>query len=36
MHVRAEGEEANKELASVLDNSIAWGGFAASSTNLTY
>ena len=36
MHVKAEGEEADKELASVLDSSIAWGGFAASSTDLRY
>ncbi len=36
MHVKAEGEEADKELAQVLDNSIAWGGFVASSTNLRY
>ncbi|DBA68740.1 TPA: hypothetical protein ACH3X2_013437 [Trebouxia sp. C0005] len=35
-HVKAEGEEADKELAPVLDNSIAWGGFVASSTNLRY
>jgi len=34
--VKAEGEEADKELAPVLDNSIAWGGFVASSTNLRY
>lgn len=35
-HVRAEGEEPDKELAPVLDNSIAWGGFVSTSTNLRY
>lgn len=34
--VKAEGEEADKELAPVLDNSLAWGSFVASSTNLRY
>ena len=36
MRVKAQGEEGDKELATVLDNSIAWGGFVASSTNLRY
>ena len=35
MRVKAQGEEGDKELATVLDNSIAWGGFVAS-TNLRY
>lgn len=30
------GEEPYKPLAPVLDNSIAWGGFVAASTNLRY
>ncbi len=29
MHVKAEGEEADKELAPVLDNSIAWGSLCS-------
>lgn len=29
-------EEGDKELAPVLDNSIAWGGFVATSTNVRY
>ena len=36
MYIKAEGEKADKELASVLDNGVAWGGFVASSTNLRY
>lgn len=34
--VKAEGAAPDKELAPVLDNSIAWGGFVATSTNLRY
>lgn len=34
--VKADGDEPDKELAPVLDNSIAWGGFVATSTNLRY
>lgn len=34
--VKAEGDAPDKELAPVLDNSIAWGGFVATSTNLRY
>ena len=29
-HAKARGEEADKKLAPLLDNSIAWGGFVAS------
>ena len=34
MHVKTQGEEADKELAPVPDNSIAWGDLVASRTNL--
>ena len=34
--MKAEGEEADKELGPALGNSIAWGGFVASSTKLRY
>ncbi|KAL3155755.1 hypothetical protein ABBQ32_012772 [Trebouxia sp. C0010 RCD-2024] len=35
-HPKAEGGPPDKELAPVLDNSIAWGGFVATSTNVRY
>ena len=33
---KADAAAPDKELAPVLDNSIAWGGFVATSTNLRY
>ena len=33
---KKKGEEEDKELAPPLDNSIAWGGFVATSTNARY